>query len=114
MYRVAQDCSEIYGKSLTVLKVTQLSPNSYTEVEVQMLRPPDRLGPWNGFRMHHAHVQHEEGVNAWLAVIDGDPLPYHYHFYQLYGTFKACKQSLLGLLFLVETVLVYRYYRTGR
>ena len=74
LIRFAQDCREVYGKSVFGFEITHLSPAAYRE------RPlgtspllSGRGSGWNGQAMHHVSIlRHGE---QWLAAVDGRPMP---------------------------------------
>ena len=71
LFRFAQDCGPVYGSSVRVFEITQLTINSYTEVEHH--RSPI-LGAggngWNAARMHHIDAWRQLD-GKWLACVDG-------------------------------------------
>jgi len=52
LYRIAQDCSEEYGRNINILKVTELTKYSYIEelYRTGLLKPTDS---WNKLGGHH-------------------------------------------------------------
>ena len=52
VYRLAQDCTQDYGHSISIREVTQLTPDSYSEVERSRLEPTSLRGINNVRRTH--------------------------------------------------------------
>lgn len=42
IYRPAQDCSEDYGKKVTINKILELTPNKFKEIEENIVNPDDK------------------------------------------------------------------------
>jgi len=69
LLRFAQDCDPVYGGSVHVLEITELSSESYREEEINdNLLPCARRG-WNTDGMHHISVVRRD--DTWLACVDG-------------------------------------------
>jgi hypothetical protein len=63
LYRPAQDCSRVYGGSLTINEVLELTPRSFRERPVLKVRP-DPNGPYPD-GLHHLVIEDD------LIVLDG-------------------------------------------
>lgn len=74
LIRFAQDCSQVYGKSVFGFEVTHLSPSTYEERPIGTSPLLSGRGSgWNGQAMHHVSIlRHGE---EWLAAVDGRPMP---------------------------------------
>ena len=67
-FRVAQDCSESFGRNLSLIKITQLSKTAYEEqVETEQLVTLNK--GWNGKGSHHLSMEFYN--NQWVSMIDG-------------------------------------------
>jgi hypothetical protein len=69
--RYAQDCDGVYGKSVRALHINDLTPNTYSEREIQ--GGPILTGSgkgWNRYGMHHLDP-HPLGPRRWIACVDG-------------------------------------------
>jgi hypothetical protein len=75
LLRIAQDCSEQYGRRVRAFQIVELTARRYRERDVL---EPLALGPsgdgWNAGRMHHVDA-HEVAAGRWLAAVDGDAGP---------------------------------------
>lgn len=71
VYRLAQDCDPVYGKSVNAFEVTQLTEKDYQERKVQNepILEPGGDG-WNATGMHHIDAQLMDD-GKWLACVDG-------------------------------------------
>jgi hypothetical protein len=70
LIRFAQDCNPAYGTSVRALEISELSPTSYREHQVQS--DPILKGGgywWNREGMHHVDPHRVE--DKWLACVDG-------------------------------------------
>jgi hypothetical protein len=71
LYRLAQDCSPLYGNALRAYRITMLTTTEYAEVtgEGQLVLNGSGRG-WNAVGMHHADLlQLADG--RWRACVDG-------------------------------------------
>jgi len=71
LFRFAQDCLERYGSCVRTFEILELTPNSYSEVEIGHgpVLKPSGLG-WNARGMHHIDA-HQQSDGSWLACVDG-------------------------------------------
>ena len=70
LFRFAQDCIPRYGTCVRTFEITELTPATYTEVEIghgPVLKASGK--GWNAAGMHHIDVQQHNG--RWLACVDG-------------------------------------------
>lgn len=68
-----QDCQRYYGHKLRAYKTTELSPESYNDVELDfspILSPKTGVFGWNAGRMHH--IDSWWTGNEWVCAVDGD------------------------------------------
>ena len=70
MYRMAQDCSIRYGQSVKVFEITDISPESYIEVECSTALLTEQRNAWNSSGMHHFHATRLPN-GRWLCSVDG-------------------------------------------
>ena len=70
LFRFAQDCVPQYGSSVRTFEILELTPTTYTEVEIGHGPVLKASGSgWNAAGMHHIDAQqHNE---HWLACVDG-------------------------------------------
>jgi hypothetical protein len=70
LYRLSQDCSHTYGRSVSAHRILDLSIHGYDE----QLAVPGLLAPggrgWRASGMHHLDL-HVEEDGSWVAVADG-------------------------------------------
>jgi hypothetical protein len=81
LYRVAQDCSRVYGGAVRIMRVTRLNPSEYVEAEVAHVPPiggspyPDGLhtvwpcGEWtviDGCRRMFVPIETAHKLKRWL------------------------------------------------
>jgi hypothetical protein len=73
--RYAQDCETQYGAKVRALTITELSPDTYAEVEsnTEPVLSAGEAG-WNARRMHHIDP-HILPDGTWIACADGDSIP---------------------------------------
>jgi hypothetical protein len=72
LFRYSQDCSKVYGKHVSVSKVTLLNETEYQE-ELANIKPILKSGKsgWNGGGMHHIDLHVIEENDRWIACVDG-------------------------------------------
>lgn len=73
LLRYAQDCSTVYGGSVSAFAILQLDTSGYRERRIgdgPVLRPAAR--GWNDLGMHQVDA-HEIAPGRWLACVDGRP-----------------------------------------
>ena len=68
LYRIAQDCSSEYGKNISILKINDLSKNSYNE-EVLVSDYFELDETWNSKGGHHLSMA--EFNRQWVIAVDG-------------------------------------------
>ncbi|MQL74797.1 hypothetical protein Taro_007169 [Colocasia esculenta] len=97
LYRLGQDCSGTYGRSLRLYKVEKLSTDDYREVSVPLQIEMADKGryAWNGIRHHHLDAQ-KLPSGGWIAVMDGDRVP----------SGDSTRRSLLGYTFIISFFFV--------
>lgn len=73
--RLAQDCSEYYGRQLRAFMVEELTTSTYRERECPQspILAPDGDG-WRSVAMHHADL-HQLAPDHWIACVDGAAKP---------------------------------------
>ena len=72
LYRLAQDCTPVYGTAVRVFEIKELTQESYIEVEVDAspLLNKGEKEAWNESGMHHFDaVPLSDG--SWVAAVDG-------------------------------------------
>jgi len=70
LFRFAQDCIPQYGSSVRTFEILELTPTTYTEVEIGHGPVLKATGNgWNAAGMHHIDTQQVNG--RWLACVDG-------------------------------------------
>ena len=71
IYRFSQDCEKIYGHQVRSFEITELTQNSYREIEVREnpVLSPGKTG-WNSGSMHHIDL-HQLKSGSWIACVDG-------------------------------------------
>lgn len=70
-----QDVKDYYGKLIRAYRITDLSPNSFSDHEVDaspVLEPTGEGGSWNSHRMHHYDPWSLGDGNGWRIAVDGD------------------------------------------
>ena len=68
--RFAQDCIPQYGSAVRTFEILELTPTTYTEVEIGYGPVLQATGNgWNAAGMHHIDAQEHNG--QWLACVDG-------------------------------------------
>jgi hypothetical protein len=73
LMRFAQDCAEVYGRSVSAWEILHLDTATYSERRrggAPVLEPAAR--GWNDLGMHHVDA-HEVAPGRWLACVDGLP-----------------------------------------
>jgi len=71
LFRFAQDSIPRYGSCVRTFEILDLTPNSYTEVEIGHGPVLQASGHgWNAAGMHHIDA-HQLPVGNWLACVDG-------------------------------------------
>lgn len=70
LLRFAQDCDPVYGQSVRVLEIAELSTDNYLETEIDdnLLSCGGDNG-WNKDGMHHISIM--KSGDRWLACVDG-------------------------------------------
>jgi hypothetical protein len=69
LFRLSQDCTTVYGESVSAHEILELTPESYREVDCQkILEPGDLL--WRADGMHHASFV-QIGEDQWITAVDG-------------------------------------------
>jgi len=69
--RFAQDCHPCYGSRVRAFEISRLTPDVYSETEVEESPILEGSGGgWNAARMHHVDA-HLTGEGQWLACVDG-------------------------------------------
>ncbi len=70
-YRIVQDGFPVYGSSVRVFEILELSPDTFREREISEspVLKFNRMG-WNGAGMHHMDV-HQLEDGSWIAAVDG-------------------------------------------
>ena len=71
LFRLAQDCSRVYGASVNAHEILELTPTTYREQVTdfhKVLEAGD--APWNADGMHHASLLEKE-AGQWIAAVDG-------------------------------------------
>jgi len=70
LLRFAQDCDPIYGQSVRVFEITELSTENYLETKINdNLLPCESDNGWNKDGMHH--ISFMKSGDTWLACVDG-------------------------------------------
>jgi hypothetical protein len=70
LFRFAQDCIPQYGSAVRTFEILELTPTTYTEVEIGHGPVLKATGNgWNAAGMHHIDTQQHNG--QWLACVDG-------------------------------------------
>jgi len=72
LFRMAQDCHDIYGQAVRVQAITRLTETEYAEQELET-SPILQAGPpgaWNAAGMHHVDAW-QLPCGTWRAVVDG-------------------------------------------
>ena len=70
LFRFAQDCVPRYGNCVRTFEILELTPTTYTEVEIGHGPVLNASGNgWNASGMHHIDVQQHK--RKWLACVDG-------------------------------------------
>ena len=71
LFRFAQDCTPRYGSCVRTFEILDLTPTSYTELEIGH-GPVLKAGGygWNAAGMHHIDA-HQQRDGNWLACVDG-------------------------------------------
>ena len=101
--RFTQDDSVFYGMAVYAFELEELSPTSYKEVQVAVVKPREMAAQgsqWASERLHHMDVKHL-GRAEWLAVVDGDDHAPNYEFWRREGwwrTTKDCASAVLLVL----------------
>jgi hypothetical protein len=71
VFRYTQDCYPSYGSQVRAFEITELTPTSYREMEVEQSPILVAGGPgWNGSGMHHIDPHPTTG-DRWMACVDG-------------------------------------------
>jgi hypothetical protein len=71
LFRFAQDCVPHYGSCVRTFEILDLTPNTYTEVEIGHGPVLKASGyGWNAAGMHHIDAYQQRDGN-WLACVDG-------------------------------------------
>ncbi len=71
LFRFAQDCLPRYGSGVRTFEILELTPTTYTEVEIGHGPVLKASGNgWNAAGMHHIDVQQQTN-GKWLACVDG-------------------------------------------
>ncbi len=71
--RYAQNCKPQYGWEINAFLITDLSPNSYSEIPFAgnpLLKGSGVYSDWNGIRMHQIDP-HQLEDGTWIAAVDG-------------------------------------------
>lgn len=72
LYRFVQDNTAGYGRRVRLLRVIELTPESFRE---QIVKPDPLLqgsgAGWNGFGMHHVSAE-SLSDGTWVAAVDGN------------------------------------------
>jgi hypothetical protein len=81
LFRYTQDCRECYGKQVYAFEITELTPDSYQDQEVQEnpILQPSRRG-WNRTGMHTIDP-HQIAPDEWLACVDGKRVSQNWKFF---------------------------------
>jgi hypothetical protein len=76
LYRVAQNCSDIYGGNINLMEIQVITPTSYVEKMVrQDIFQKDQL--WNRVGSHHISVAKFKGKI--VVAVDGQEYDYYLH-----------------------------------
>lgn len=70
-----QQVEPYYGRAVRAYRITDLTPNSFADREVDaspVLRPTGQAGDWNSNRMHHFDPWSLGEGNGWRIAVDGD------------------------------------------
>jgi beta-xylosidase len=70
LFRFAQDCTPQYGASVRAFEITNLTKDSYAEVELRIPILKASGTGWNAKAMHHLDA-HQQADGRWLACVDG-------------------------------------------
>ena len=70
LFRFAQDCVPQYGSSVRAFEITNLTKETYSEVELRIPILKPRGNGWNASGMHHIDA-HQQPDGHWLACVDG-------------------------------------------
>jgi hypothetical protein len=73
LLRFAQDCTTVYGRSVSVSEIVDMDTSTYRERRwdgAPVLEPAAH--GWNDLGMHHVDA-HEVAPGRWLACVDGRP-----------------------------------------
>lgn len=70
LFRFAQDCTPRYGSSVRAFEITNLTKDTYTEVELRIPILKASGNGWNARGMHHIDA-HQQSNGHWLACVDG-------------------------------------------
>ena len=71
LVRFAQNCVPQYGSSVRAFEIRELTPDSYSEVEIDRSPILQASGHgWNAAGMHHIDA-HQLPTGKWLACVDG-------------------------------------------
>ena len=99
--RFAQDDSSFYGMAVYAIEVEELSPTTYSETRVGVVKPHTMSGQgaqWASQRLHHMDVK-RTADGEWFAVVDGDDHIPNHEFWTREGWWRVVKDLItLGLL----------------
>ena len=69
LYRLGQDCYPTYGNQVRAFRITDISPNTYSETMIDTPVVKSSSKGWNAEAMHHVDA-HQIGQNKWIAAVD--------------------------------------------